>query len=632
MRNRERTMGKRLRFQKRGTMKHAFLKAAIASCFACAAVTVSAANPFTDVSADDWAYQAVASLSDEGVIDGYPDGTFRGDKHVTRYEIAQIVARLMVKEDTLNASQKETLAKLSSQYANELKDLGVRIAELEKKRGATDLITELRVQSIDRYDNVFKGNVQKHNEISTRVRLNTITPVNDRVHLYGQIETILDMNGKNSYDVNRYDWNKEKEGKTGAAANRDGYGDGDFHLNRLWTTYHFGPKQDTSKLPFGPSKNLIGIGQFPVKMGVTGYTYDGEVKGVFASFGDYLKGGRLTLAFGRATNINYAYTGPMMRGVKVSDIAKGKLLNELKTNKVVAQAVQQHPELGTTLKNAQTLIQSSTSTPELLKNVKTIVGGLQQAGATDLATAITKKLEPTNAALQAMMQGANGYYNPVNDTLYPMGRDVVMGWGDDEDVPVAYASYIYKKPGQWEAHAYAMKACGPVGHIAKAYGFAGSYNVTPMLRIQGEFVKNLRKLPLNNERPYSYNYGIHYGEANVLKAKSFSIGVDYVYSQAGTYFGGSSNDIVDQYTGHVYKNWNGMKMPAYFADKMDALTDGDPSDDNNNFGGAKFYLAKASFVPMRGLLVEANYGFNAKDMGGKKMDNMFMLKATAYIK
>lgn len=611
-------------------MKHAFLKAAIAACFACAAVTASAANPFTDVSSDDWAYQAVASLSDEGVIDGYPDGTFRGDKHVTRYEIAQIVARLMAKEDSLNASQQETLAKLSSQYANELKDLGVRVAELEKKRGATDLITELRVQSIDRYDDVFKG--KKHNEISTRVRLNTITPVNDRVHLYGQIETILDMNGKNSYDVNRYDWNKENEGKTGAAANRDGYGDGDFHLNRLWTTYHFGPKQDTTNLPFGPSKNLIGIGQFPVKMGVTGYTYDGEVKGVFAAFGDYLKGGRLTLAFGRATNINYAYTGPMMHGVKVSDIAKGKLLNELKTNKVVAQAVQQIPALKDNLNAAQALIQSSTSTPQLLQNVQTIVDGLQQAGATDLANAITQKLGPTNAALQAMMQGANGYYNPSNDTLYPMGKDVVMNWGDDEDVPVAYASYIYKKPGQWEAHAYAMKACGPVGHIAKAYGFAGTYNVTPMLRVQGEFVKNLRKLPLNNERPYSYNYGIHYGEANVLKAKSFSIGVDYVYSQAGTYFGGSSNDIVDQYTGHVYRDWNGMKMPAYFADKMDALTDGDPSNDNNNFGGAKFYLAKASFVPMRGLLVEANYGFNAKDMGGKKMDNMFMLKATAYIK
>ena len=598
-------------------MKHAFLKAAIAACFACAAVTVSAANPFTDVSADDLAYQAVASLSDEGVIDGYPDGTFRGDKHVTRYEIAQIVARLMAKEDTLNASQKETLAKLSSQYANELKDLGVRIAELEKKRGATDLITELRVQSIDRYDNVFKGNVQKHNELSTRVRLNTITPVNDRVHLYGQLETILDMNGKESYDVNRIDPKDKSQTKL-----RTGYGDGDFHLNRLWTTYHFGPKQDTTNLPYGPSKNLIGIGQFPVKMGVTGYTYDGELKGVFASFGDYLKGGRLTLAFGRATNINYAYTGPMMRGVKVSDIAKGKLLNELKTNKDLAQALQR-PELQGKLHD---LIQSNTTT-DLITKVQAIVRELPP----DLASVIANKLQPTNAALNAMMQGANGYYNPDNDTLYPMGKDVVMGWGDDEDVPVAYASYIYKKPGQWEAHAYAMKACGPVGHIAKAYGFAGSYNVTTMLRVQGEFVKNLRKLPLNNERPYSYNYGIHYGEANVLKAKSFSIGVDYVYSQAGTYFGGSSNDIVDQYMGHVYSNWQGRKMPAYFADKLDATLNGTDSPDKK-YGGAKFYLAKASFVPMRGLLVEANYGFNAKDMGGKKMDNMFMLKATAYIK
>ena len=565
-------------------MKHAFLKAAIAACFACAAVTASAANPFTDVSADDWAYQAVASLSDEGVIDGYPDGTFRGDKHVTRYEIAQIVARLMAKEDTLNASQKETLAKLSSQYANELKDLGVRIAELEKKRGATDLITELRVQSIDRYDNVFKGNVQKHNEISTRVRLNTITPVNDRVHLYGQLETILDMNGKESYDVNRIDPKDKSQTKP-----RTGYGDGDFHLNRLWTTYHFGPKQDTTNLPYGPSKNLIGIGQSPVKMGVTGYTYDGEVKGVFASFGDYLKGGRLTLAFGRATNINYAYTGPMMRGIPLKDSEAGKGL-------------------------ANAILEAGKNNPiikELLQKVA--------AGKLNMDQAIAALAKQNNLYVQ------NGY-------MYPMGADVEMDWGDDEDVPVAYASYIYKKPGQWEAHAYGMKACGPVGHIAKAYGFAGSYNVTPMLRVQGEFVKNLRKLPLNNERPYSYNYGIHYGEANVLKAKSFSIGVDYVYSQAGTYFGGSSNDIVDQYMGHVYRDWHGMhNMPAYLADKMEALAQGHDSPDKK-YGGAKFYLAKASFVPMRGLLVEANYGFNAKDMGGKKMDNMFMLKATAYIK
>lgn len=582
-------------------MKHAFLKAAIAACFACAAVTVSAANPFTDVSSDDWAYQAVASLSDEGVIDGYPDGTFRGDKHVTRYEIAQIVARLMAKEDTLNASQKETLARLSAQYADELKDLGVRIAELEKKRGATDLITELRVQSIDRYDDVFKG--KKHNEISTRVRLNTITPVNDRVHLYGQIETILDMNGKESYDVNRIDPKDKTQTKI-----RNGYGDGDFHLNRLWTNYHFGPKQDTTNLPFGPSKNLIGIGQFPVKMGVTGYTYDGEVKGVFASFGDYLKGGRLTLAFGRATNINYAYTGPMMHGVALK---KSELISVLEKKPGVNDML------------------SSVGGIEGLKRMLNSMSGDRQVLVLNgLKAKLMATGDPTLSGLASKLEAMGDKDYAYN--YFPMDN-VHMGWGDDEDVPVAYASYIYKKPGQWEVHAYGMKACGPVGHIAKAYGFAGSYNVTPMLRVQGEFVKNLRKLPLNNERPYSYNYGIHYGEANVLKAKSFSIGVDYVYSQAGTYFGGSSNDIVDQYMGHVYSNWKGRKMPAYFADKLDAILSGTDSPDKK-YGGAKFYLAKASFVPMRGLLVEANYGFNAKDMGGKKMDNMFMLKATAYIK
>ena len=583
-------------------MKHAFLKAAIAACFACAAVTASAANSFTDVSADDWAYQAVASLSDEGVIDGYPDGTFRGDKHVTRYEIAQIVARLMAKEDTLNASQKEILAKLSSQYANELKDLGVRIAELEKKRGATDLITELRVQSIDRYDNVFKENVQKHNELSTRVRLNTITPVNDRVHLYGQIETILDMNGKESYDVNRINPNDKNQKEI-----RNGYGDGDFHLNRLWTTYHFGPKQDTTNLPFGPSKNLIGIGQFPVKMGVTGYTYDGEVKGVFASFGDYLKGGRLTLAFGRATNINYAYTGPMMHGVS------------LKKSELLSVLTKKYGEAG-----VNTMLNSVGG----INGFNAMSGPLQVQVLNGLKAKLLASGDPTLSGLASKLEAMGDKDYAFN--YFPMDN-VHMGWGDDEDVPVAYASYIYKKPGQWEVHAYGMKACGPVGHIAKAYGFAGSYNVTPMLRVQGEFVKNLRKLPLNNERPYSYNYGIHYGEANVLKAKSFSIGVDYVYSQAGTYFGGSSNDIVDQYMGHVYSDWKGRKMPAYFADKLDATLNGTDSPDKK-YGGAKFYLAKASFVPMRGLLVEANYGFNAKDMGGKKMDNMFMLKATAYIK
>ena len=588
-------------------MKHRFLKTAMAAFFACTAISVSAANPFADVAEDSWAYQAVAQLSNQGVIDGYPDGTFRGDKNVSRYELAQIIARLMAKEDALNAEQQATVAKLAQEYNQDLANLGVRVAELEKKTGNTELITELRVQSVDRYDDIFKG--EKKNEISARVRLNTITRVDERNTVYSQLETTMGMNGTDPYDVNKLDPKDPEQKKI-----RSGYGDGELHMNRLWATYHFGKKQDKEKQPFGPSKNLIGIGQFPVKMGVTGYTYDGQFKGAFVSFGDYQQGGRFTVAYGRATDINYAYTGPMMHGVTLK---KNELYSVLEKNvpkdtlNVLFDKVGGYDKFKAMLDNAQGEQQKA-----LLNTVKDNISKLPNATLSGLA-----------ANLEAVGDKDNAF------TYYPMGSDVHMGWGDDEDVPVAYASYIYKDPGQWEFHAYGMKALGPVGHICKAYGFAGAYNITPMWRVQGEYVKNMKKLPLNNERPQSYNFGLHYGTANVLNAKSFSIGLDYVYSEAGTYFGGSSNDIVDQYMGHMYSNWNGRRMPAYFADKLDAMMDKDhPERANGKFGGAKFYLAKAEFVPMKGLIIEADYGFNAKDMGNKKMDNMFMLKATAYIK
>lgn len=604
-------------------MNHFVLKAAVLSFFMGTALTVSAANPFSDVEEDSWAYEAVASLSDSNVIEGYPDGTFRGDKHITRYEIAQITARLMAKRDNLSKEQQAVVERLSREYADELNNLGVRVAELEKKTGNTPLITELRVQGVNRYDNIYKDSAEKHFELGARVRMNTITAVNDRTTLYGQLQTQMSMNGHDLYDVNKYSYNKD-----GTYDVRSGHGDGEVNLNRLWTTFQFGKKQDTSNLPFGPTKNLIGIGQFPVKMGVTGYTYDGEFKGAFLQFGDYMTGGHLTLAYGRATNINYQYTGPMMHGVQITGVAKTKLMKELSTNKIIADAIAANPALKPILGQAIASINSSNNLPELQQNLTAIVG---QIGAVNpaLAQAVAAKLGNLN--LSALASGTM-YYNAATDTLYPMGKDVVMDWGEDEDVPVVYASYIYKIPDRWEVHAYAMRALGPVGHICEAYGFAGSYNITPQWNIHGEFVKNLRKLPLNNEKPYSFNYGISYGTASVLRPGSYSFGVDYVYSQAGTYFGGSGNDIADQYMGHVYKSWNGMSnVPAYFADKMDSVIAGE-SDSGKKFGGAKFFLAKMQFVPMKGLIVEANYGFNAKDMGGKKMDNMFLLKATAYIR
>lgn len=614
-------------------MKHCLLKTAMAALFATAAFTVSAANPFADVDTSSWAYQAVSQLSDQGVVDGYPDGTFKGDKNVSRYELAQIIARLMAKEESLNDSQKAMVQKLSAEYADDLQNLGVRVKELEKKTGNLSTITELRVQDVPRYDNVYKDSKSSHDELSLRVRINTMANVNDRSTVYSQLETTMGMNGSTPFNPNRQDWSSRESSDSDKT--RTGYGDGDFHMNRLWATYQFGPKQDTSKLPFGPSKNLIGIGQFPVKMGVTGYTYDGQFKGAFISFGDYRQGGRFTIAHGRATDINYNYTGPMVRGMHnmsalTTESIKSKLLS------TVQEAIRKNPALGSLLQQNPSMLASinaAKTNKELQTAVSTIGANLSQYGqATNnpLVSAIGQSVQGINIA--NLVTNGVGYYNLDNDTLYPMGTDVMEDWGSDEDVPVTYASYIFKKPKQWEFHAYGMTANGPIGKICKAYGFAGAYYVTPMWHVQGEYVKNMRKLPLNNERPYSFNYGLHYGTADILQGGSFEVGLDYVYSQAGTYFGGSSDDIVDQYMGHIYKNWHGMKnVPAYIADKMDAQLNGTDSA-NRNYGGAKFFLAKASFVPIRGLIIDAEYGFNAKDMGGRKMDNMFMLKATAYIK
>lgn len=597
-------------------MKHCLLKTAMAALFATAAFTVSAANPFADVDTSSWAYQAVSQLSDQGVVDGYPDGTFKGDKNVSRYELVQIIARLMAKEDSLNDSQKAAVQKLSAEYADDLQNLGVRVKELEKKTGNLSTITELRVQDIPRYDNVYKDSKSSHDELSLRVRINTMANVNDRSTVYSQLETTMSMNGSTPFDPNRQDWSSRES--SDADKTRTGYGDGDFHMNRLWATYHFGKKQDTSKLPFGPSKNLIGIGQFPVKMGVTGYTYDGQFKGAFISFGDYRQGGRFTIAHGRATDINYNYTGPMVRGMPLKDSTGSAGLIS-----AMMDAGKNNPKL-----------------QSLVAGVKDAVNDAVQKKVAEMKNKPTDaQIEAITSAAQAAAMGKaintltsqNGMY-VNNDYYYPMGQGVQESWGQDEDVPVTYASYIFKKPKQWEFHAYGMTANGPIGKICRAYGFAGAYYVTPMWHVQGEFVKNMRKLPLNNERPYSFNYGLHYGTADILQGGSFEVGLDYVYSQAGTYFGGSSDDIVDQYMGHIYKNWHGMKnVPAYIANVMEDKANGTYSS-NKNYGGAKFFLAKASFVPMRGLIIDAEYGFNAKDMGGRKMDNMFMLKATAYIK
>lgn len=581
-------------------MKHFSVKLALAALLMGGVVTASAANPFSDVQPTDWAYQAVEKLSAEGVVEGYPDGSFKGEKPITRYEMSQIVAKLMAREGSLTANQKASVEKLSGEYAGELKNLGVRVSELEKKVSDTQVILDLRFHYQPVYDNIYTG--EKKDLFGARLRLNTITHVNDRVYLYGQTETRMGLNGTDYHDP--YNWSKKED---------------NLNITRLFTTYHFGSGNGNNQ-GLGPSKDIIAIGQFPVTMGVTGYTYDGTVKGVMAQFGDYKKGGKFTIAYGNAADINYAYTSPMMSGIKgfqqlvAADV--GNKVNQMLPGTGMGAQIEH-------------LIGSAKSPVELQQGLNQALGQLEGKLEPEQLKPIKEFIDTNMAKVSAFADKID--WGPDNGTFYPLAPDVHMADGEDEDVPVAYVSYIYKNPGKYEAHFYGMKAVGPVGHIAKAYGTALSYNLTDKWNIHGEYVKNTVKLPLNNERPHSFNYGLRYGTADVLQEKSFSIGVDYVYSQAGTYFGGSSNEIVDQYMGHVYNNWHGRRMPAYIADYIDDVMAG-KYNPNTNYGGAKFYLAKIQYVPKKGLILEADYGFGAKDMGDRKMDDQFRFTATMYYK
>ena len=108
-------------------------------------VTASAyaANPFSDVPAGHWAYDSISKLAAAGVIEGYGDTTFGGDKLMTRYEMAQIVAKAMAKGANVD--------KLAAEFADELDNLGVRVANLEKKADNVKITGQVRARynSID---------------------------------------------------------------------------------------------------------------------------------------------------------------------------------------------------------------------------------------------------------------------------------------------------------------------------------------------------------------------------------------------------------------------------------------------------------------------------------------------------
>lgn len=174
-------------------------KKVLASVIAAGILTTGTAlaNPFDDVPKGHWAYDAVQSLADQGIVDGFGDGTYRGDKLMTRYEMAQIVARaISVNKGNANP----TLDKLSAEYADELSSLGVKVDNLEKSTaGVKDLKISHWFQTENTYGDTFAGDAH---EYELEYRLTAEKQVSEKLGMLMQMET------KTYWDQSH--WNSDK--------------------------------------------------------------------------------------------------------------------------------------------------------------------------------------------------------------------------------------------------------------------------------------------------------------------------------------------------------------------------------------------------------------------------------------
>ena len=157
------------------------MKKQFAAIFAATAVlgvtTAFAANPFSDVTPDSWAYQAVSQLAAAGIVNGYPDGTFKGQNDITRYEMAQMVAKAMANQDRANAEQQAMINRLADEFSNELNNLGVRVARLEDRVGNVKVTGDARL----RYRDASKKDWNNGNsKFDARARVQFNAKVNDR--------------------------------------------------------------------------------------------------------------------------------------------------------------------------------------------------------------------------------------------------------------------------------------------------------------------------------------------------------------------------------------------------------------------------------------------------------------------
>ena len=168
-------------------MNKRLLTAAITAALTVAFAVPVFANAFSDVPVKHWAYDSVNQLAKSGVVDGYGDGTFRGDRTMTRYEMAQIVAKAMNKTN-LGASDRATLEQLEREFASELNTLGIKVEGLQEQINNQPKISgDARIRLFDQKD------PNNSDNIDFRARVGVDGKINDDMRFSARV-TSGDMN------------------------------------------------------------------------------------------------------------------------------------------------------------------------------------------------------------------------------------------------------------------------------------------------------------------------------------------------------------------------------------------------------------------------------------------------------
>ncbi len=246
-----------------------------------ASTTFAAANPFSDVPADHWAYDAVSQLAADGVIEGYGDTTFRGNQNITRYEMAQMVAKAMAKSD-VSAADKALIDKLAAEFSDELNNLGVRVANLERNADKVKWngVFEYTYTST-RHDAGTTANERKNNVDEYVFRLEPKAEVNKNWDVHAR----LDANGLMDTDGGNSDYNVK--------------------LKRAWAEGHY----DNFNVKLGKLPNAINLIS----------TTDDPYSGAAVTFGNDLK---VTLEAGRLDAKQFGDMARDLKGQSNSDFFK----------------------------------------------------------------------------------------------------------------------------------------------------------------------------------------------------------------------------------------------------------------------------------------------------------------------